>query len=168
MKFLALPLIVLLAASADDKPKRPKLTVKANPSMGISPARIVASADVDGGPDDFEEFYCAAVEWDWGDDTKSTNTVDCDPYEAGKSTIKRRFTADHVYRTSGEYRIQFRLKKKNKSVGSASTSVRIRPGIGDIGGEGCPEPTAAALRSSARVQSADANGCRTSHSAGTR
>jgi hypothetical protein len=135
MKFLALPVMIALALSgAEDKPKRPKVTVKVSPSMGISPARVVASADVNGGPDDFEEFYCASIEWDWGDDTKSNNTADCDPYEAGKSEIKRRFTADHVYRTAGEYRIQFRLKKKNKAVGSASTSVRIRPGIGDIGG----------------------------------
>lgn len=135
MRVLALPLILILASPVADTPKRPKLSVKANPSMGISPVRVVASADINGGPDDFEEFYCAAVEWDWGDDTRSTNTIDCDPYEAGKSTIKRRFTADHVYRTSGEYRIQFRLKKKNKSVASASTSVRVRPGVGDIGGE---------------------------------
>jgi hypothetical protein len=133
MKVLALPLIVAAALSVADTPKRPKLTVKANPAMGVSPVRVVASADVNGGPDDFEEFYCASIEWDWGDDTKSNNTADCDPYEPGKSQIKRRFTADHVYRTAGEYRIQFRLKKKNKSVGSASTSVRIRPGIGDPG-----------------------------------
>jgi hypothetical protein len=127
--------MIALALSAEDKPKRPKLTVKVNPAMAISPARVVASADVDGGPDDFEEFYCASVEWDWGDDTKSTSTTDCDPYEAGKSTITRRFTADHTYRMAGDYRIVFRLKKKNKSVGSGSASVKIRPGIGDIGGD---------------------------------
>ena len=124
-----------MALTVADTPKRPKVTVKANPSMAVSPARVVASADVNGGPDDFEEFYCASIEWDWGDDTRSNNTADCDPYEPGKSQIKRRFTADHVYRTAGDYRIQFRLKKKNKSVGSASTSVRIRPGIGDPGGD---------------------------------
>ena len=135
MKVLALPLIVAMALSVADKPKRPKLSVKASPAMAVSPARVVASADVEGGPDDFEEFYCASIEWDWGDDTKSNNTADCDPYEPGKSQIKRRFTADHVYRTAGDYRIQFRLKKKNKSVASAGTSVRIRPGIGDPGGE---------------------------------
>lgn len=136
MKFLALPLMLFLALPAlDDKPKRPKLTVKANPSMGMTPARVVASADVDGGPDDFEEFYCASIEWDWGDDTRSNNTVDCDPYEPGKSAIKRRFSADHVYRIPGDYRVVFRLKKKNKVVASATTSVRIRPGIGYMGGE---------------------------------
>lgn len=136
MKLLALPLMLALALSGSpDKPKRPKLSVKVNPAMAISPARVVASADVNGGPDDFEEFYCAAVEWDWGDDTRSNKSEDCDPYEAGKSQIKRRFTADHVYRTAGDYRIQFRLKKKDKALAAASASVKIRPGLGDPGGE---------------------------------
>jgi hypothetical protein len=136
MKLLALPLMLALALSGSpDKPKRPKLSVKVNPAMAISPARVVASADVNGGPDDFEEFYCAAIEWDWGDDTRSNKSEDCDPYEAGKSQIKRRFTADHVYRTAGDYRIQFRLKKKDKALAAASASVKIRPGLGDPGGE---------------------------------
>src|SRR3954454_3411250 len=130
MKFLAFPLLLALAFSGDDKPKRPKISVKVNPAMAISPARIVASADINGG-DDLEEFYCPAVEWDWGDDTHSNNSADCDPYEAGKTEIKRRFTADHVYRAAGDYRVQFRLKKKNKFVAGGSTSVKIRPGLGD-------------------------------------
>ena len=128
-------MLALAAATADDKPKRPKLSVKANPAMAISPARVVASADISGGPDDFEEFYCAAVEWDWGDDTRSNNSADCDPYEAGKSQIKRRFTADHTYRTAGDYRIQFRLKRKDKPIAAATTSVKIKPGLGDPGGD---------------------------------
>jgi hypothetical protein len=94
----------------------------------------VASADLTGGPDDFQEFYCAGVEWDWGDDTRSNNSADCEPYEAGKSQIKRRFTAEHVYRTAGDYRIQFRLKKQSKALAAATTSVKVRPGIGDPGG----------------------------------
>lgn len=136
MKLLALPLMLALSLSGGpDKPKKPKLSVKVNPAMAISPARVVASADINGGPDDFEEFYCAAVEWDWGDDTRSNNSADCDPYEAGKSQIKRRFTADHVYRTAGDYRVQFRLKKKDKALAAASASVKIRPGLGDPGGD---------------------------------
>ena len=108
--------------------------------MGSRPARVVASADLAGGADDYEEFYCPAIEWDWGDDTKSTTSADCDPYEAGKSEIKRRFTADHTYRTAGDFRIQFRLKKKNKTICRASASVQIRPGIHDAAA--CPEPEA--------------------------
>jgi hypothetical protein len=134
MKVLALPLTiaVALSVSAIDE-KKPKISLKANPSMGMSPVRVVVTADLTGGANDNEEFYCPAVEWEWGDDTRSTNNADCDPYEAGKSEIKRRFSADHVYRTSGEYQVQFRLKKKDKTIGAGTTSVRVRPGLGDGG-----------------------------------
>lgn len=134
MRFVALSLLLALALSGTDKNKRPKISVKASPAMAVSPARIVASADLNGGANDYEEFYCASIEWDWGDDTKSSTTADCDPYEAGKSEIKRRFTADHTYRLAGNFRIQFRLKRKDKAVAAAGTSVEIRPGLRDPGG----------------------------------
>lgn len=118
-----------------DKDPKPKLTVKVTPAMGgTAPARIVASADLVGGAPDGEELYCPAVEWDFGDDIKSTTSADCDPYEAGKTEIKRRFTAEHTYSNGGNYRIQLRLKKKNKAIVSGSTSVQIRPGIHEGGG----------------------------------
>jgi hypothetical protein len=136
MRLLALPLTIAVAfagTAIDDK--KPKISLKANPAMGMSPVRVVVTADITGGANDMEEFYCPGVEWEWGDDTRSTNTADCDPYEAGKSEIKRRFSADHVYRSAGEYRVQFRLKKKDKTIGAGSTSVRVRPGLGDPGGD---------------------------------
>jgi hypothetical protein len=134
MRLLALPLIAAVAFSTgtlDDK--KPKISVKANPAMGMSPVRVVVTADLSGGADS-EELYCPGVEWEWGDDTRSMDTADCDPYVAGKSEIKRRFTADHVYRSAGEYRVQVRLKRKDKTIGAGSTSVRVRPGLGDPGG----------------------------------
>ena len=135
MKLLALPLVVAVALSVGaSAEKKPKITVKANPSMGLSPVRVVVTADINGLGNDSEEFYCPAVEWEWGDDTKSSDSADCDPYVAGKSEIKRRFTADHTYQTSGEYQVQFRLKKKDKVIGFGSTVVRVRPGLGDGGG----------------------------------
>jgi hypothetical protein len=122
------------AFSLPDKVEKPKLTVKVTPAMGgTAPTRIVASADLVGGPDGTAELYCPAIEWEWGDDTRSTNKIDCDPYEAGKSEIKRRFVADHVYQSSGEYRVQFRMKKKDKTILAGSTSVKVRPGLGDPG-----------------------------------
>ena len=131
---LSLMLSLAVTVSGADKDGRPKVSVKANPSMGVAPTRVVVSADLNGGANDYEEFYCPSIEWEWGDDTKSTTSADCEPYEAGKSEIKRRFTADHTYRMGGNFRIQFRLKKKDKSIAAASTSVQIRPGIGDPGG----------------------------------
>ena len=118
-------LTLAVTVSGADKDGRPKISVKDNPSMGVAPTRVVVSADLNGGP---------SIEWEGGDDTKSTTSADCEPYEAGKSEIKRRFTADHTYRMGGNFRIQFRLKKKDKSIAGASTSVQIRPGIGDPGG----------------------------------
>jgi hypothetical protein len=136
MKLLALPLTIAVAFSTGMlAEKKPKISVKANPTMGMSPIRVVVTADIAGVANDNEEFYCPSVEWEWGDDTRSTNTADCDPYIAGKSEIKRRFVADHVYQSSGEYRVQFRLKKKDRTIGAGSTAVRVRPGLGDPGGD---------------------------------
>jgi hypothetical protein len=92
---------------------------------------MVLTAELKGGADDYEDFYCASVEWDWGDDTRSESRADCEPYEAGKSEIKRRFVIDHTYNFAGDYRVQFRLKQKKKVVGGGSTEVKIRPGIRD-------------------------------------
>ena len=59
--------------------------------------------------------------------------TDCEPYEAGKSEIKRHFTIDHTYNTAGEYRVEFRLKQKDKVVARGSADVKVRPGIRDGG-----------------------------------
>ena len=135
---VSIALALAFAGSAQDKGKdkapKPKLTVRVSPAMGgTAPARIVASADLIGGAPDGEELYCPAVEWDFGDDTKSTASADCDPYEAGKSEVKRRFTAEHTYPNGGNYRVQLRLKKKTKVIVSGGTSVQIRPGIHEGG-----------------------------------
>jgi hypothetical protein len=116
---------------ADGKKAKPTITLKATPIMAFSPARMVLTAEIRGGDNDYQDFYCATVEWDWGDDTRSQAGADCEPYEAGKSEITRRFTIDHTFNTAGDYRVEFRLKQKNKVVAKASTDVKIRPGIRD-------------------------------------
>ena len=67
--------------------------------------------------------------WDWGDGTKSEPSTDCEPYEAGKTEIRRRFTMTHGFPTSGNYRVQITLKRRDKTVVSASTTVQVQPGI---------------------------------------
>jgi len=114
-----------------DQDKRPSLKLTARPPIGMSPARVVLTADLNGGPNDSEDFYCPTIEWDWGDGTKSESTSDCDPYEPGKSEIRRRFTIDHVFR-AGNYRVALRLKKRDKMVASATVMIEIRPGIRDL------------------------------------
>jgi hypothetical protein len=115
-------------AQRDDDVKRPKLSLKATPVVAMSPARIVLTAELTGGANDFEDFYCAATEWDWGDGTQSEADMDCEPYEPGKSEIKRRFTVEHVFR-AGNYRIQFRLKRRDKTVANAGVTIQVRPGL---------------------------------------
>ena len=124
---------VLAGATGAADDKKASITLKASPTIGFAPARIVVTAEVKGGPNDAEDLYCASVEWIWGDDTRSESKTDCEPYVAGTSEIKRRFTLDHVYQTGGNYRIEFYLKQKNKRVLGGHTTITVRPGVRDIG-----------------------------------
>ena len=134
---LAATLAVSAAAQKADKDakdnpdnRRPKVTLKAQPVIAMAPARVVLTAELNGGANDFEEFYCPTVEWEWGDGTHSESSSDCAPYEPGKSEIKRRYTVEHVFR-AGAYRVMFHLKRSSRSVGNASVNIQIRPGLRD-------------------------------------
>jgi hypothetical protein len=111
----------------DSDPRRPKLTLKAQPTVAIAPARIVLQAELAGGANDYEDYYCPTVAWDWGDGTESESNSDCEPYQAGKTEIKRRFTVEHVFRAGG-HQIVFRLKRNDKVLTSASVSIQVQPG----------------------------------------
>ena len=111
--------------------KKPSLSLKATPVAGFAPLRVRVTVDVRGGADDFQDFYCPSVEWEWGDDLRSSNSEDCSPYEAGKSSIKRRYTAEHVFRNAGTYKLTLRLKQRDRVVGMGSASIEVRPGLRD-------------------------------------
>lgn len=141
--FVLIPAIVALAAVAsarqrdnkdpkDKDDKRPKLTLKAQPIISIAPSRVTLRAELVGGSNDYEEYYCPTIEWDWGDGTQSESRADCDPYQSGKSEIKRRFTVEHVFR-AGYYQVAFRLKRRDKAVASATTTVQVQGGAADFG-----------------------------------
>ena len=131
---LAAVLVAMAASTAaqrDGADKKPSLSLKATPPAGFAPLRVHLVVDVRGGANDYADFYCANVQWDWDDGTISENSEDCDPYEAGKSSIKRRYTADHTFRFSGDYRLTFRLKQKDKVISSATTTLTVRPGANE-------------------------------------
>lgn len=138
---LGLVLCASLAASGQQKnnkdskeakdDRRPRLTLKAQPVVSISPSKVTLRAELVGGADDYEDYYCASVEWDWGDGTQSESTSDCDPYEAGKSEIKRRFTVEHVFR-AGAHQIAFRLKRHDKALAMATTTIQVQAGGGEF------------------------------------
>jgi hypothetical protein len=110
------------------EPKRPSLSVKATPGTGMVPVRIMVAAELKGGDDDFQEYYCPTIEWNWGDGTISEETKDCEPYEPGKSLIRRRYTVSHSYKRSGAFRIAFRLKNGDKVLAASTTVVRLLGG----------------------------------------
>jgi hypothetical protein len=117
----------LSAAQRDAADKK----LKANPPAGFAPLRVHLTVDVKGGANDYAEFYCPTVQWDWDDGTISENSEDCNPYEAGKSSIQRRYSADHTFRLSGDYRLTFRLKQKDKVISSATTTLTVRAGANE-------------------------------------
>ena len=150
MKTLAC--IILLAGGAavtvptelrgEDKAK-PSITMRATPAAGFSPLKVVLTVELKGGADDFADYYCPTIEWVWGDDTRAESTADCDPYEPGKSQIQRRYTTSRIFQTSGNAKVEFRLKQKDKIVGTGSTRINVRPGLRDDGGGGgtCCSPS---------------------------
>jgi len=144
MRSLTMGLMLVVAAAAvsaqsadgrraDDKDARPNISLRANPQMAFTPARVSVRAELKGGADDFEEYYCNSVEWVWGDGTSSESSIDCEPYERGKSEIRRYHSASHTYNIAGRYEVRFRLKKGDKVVGAGTAIVQVRPGIRDMG-----------------------------------
>ena len=125
----ALPSADAGSASQAGDDKKPSLSLRATPPFGFSPLRVRVTVDVRGGSDDYSDFYCPNIEWDWGDGTVSESAEDCDPYQEGKSTIRRRFSSDHVFRQAGTYQVYFRLKQRDKTIAATSANVQVRPGL---------------------------------------
>jgi hypothetical protein len=131
LAFLLAGAAALASSDKSDKNDKASFSLKATPAITFSPANIFFAAEIKGGPDDQEDLYCASVEWEWGDGTRDESSSDCEPYEAGKSLIKRRYVTQRRYQMAGDYRVSFRLKQKDKVVGLATTQLKIRPGLRD-------------------------------------
>jgi hypothetical protein len=125
---MSLWLVDTLGVAAQPKVDRPRLVLRALPSVAVSPARIIFTAELVGGSDEFEDYYCPEIEWDWDDGTHSESAIDCEPFEAGKTTIRRRYTVQHVFRHEGPYKVYFHMKRKEKTVASTSVTVQVQPG----------------------------------------
>src|SRR3970040_1397776 len=106
-------------AQSSGEAKKPSLSLRVTPPLGFSPLRVRFVVDVRGGDNDYEDFYCPSIEWDWGDGTGWESSEDCDPYQSGKSLIRRRFSTEHVFQQPGSFRVAFRLKQRSRVVGSS-------------------------------------------------
>jgi hypothetical protein len=118
------------AGEKSEKPKKPKLTLRAAPRMAASPASVFFTAELQGG-DDIEEFHCPALEWDWDDGTKSTHESDCEPFAPG-TEIARRFSSQHTFAEQGTYNVKVTLKRADRMIASTRVTVNVRPGFGDM------------------------------------
>jgi hypothetical protein len=107
-----------------DRARRPKLVLKTDRSVGVAPARVTLTADLVGGADDYEDFYCLGIEWDWGDGTQSDSSFDCQPYQPNVSKITRHFSIQHLF-SEGQYRVTFRLKRNDKALASADANLLV-------------------------------------------
>ena len=124
--FLCIPATGLVQEVSE----KPELRLRTGTRFAFAPAEVLFVAELRDGPDDYEEFYCASVEWVWDDDTRSETIPDCDPYEAGNSEIRRRFSMRHTFQRAGRYEIRLNLKQRDDVVASARTTVEIRGGRG--------------------------------------
>ena len=132
---LALASSPVAYAQRDGEDKKPSLSLKANPPVGFSPLRVRLVVELKNGANDYQDYYCPGVQWDWGDGTVSENSEDCDPYQAGKSEIKRRYSVEHVFRQAQTYQVFFRLKQRERVIAAISANVEVRPGVRDDLGE---------------------------------
>jgi len=136
LAFVGLALAFSIGASSkqvDQKDARVSLTLRATPAMAFAPARITLIGQLKGGTPESENLYCPTVEWDWGDGTISQASADCEPFEPNKSEIQRSFSTQHVYKTGGEFEVKLLLKKADKVVVEAVTSLNISRAINEIG-----------------------------------
>jgi hypothetical protein len=137
---LAVPIVVGASRNAAnglpeaqrEENRKPSVALKVNPPVGFTPLRVRVEVDVRGGADDYQDFYCPSIEWDWANGTTSESGDDCAPYEAGKSKIQRRYTTTYTFRQAGEYKVYFRMKQRNKVVAASSATVQVRAGVRDF------------------------------------
>jgi len=104
----------------------PRLRLRATPRVAFAGQSFLFVGQIRGGPDDNEELYCATIEWDWGDDTYSESTPDCEPFEPGRSEIRRRFSTRHTFDYAGRYEVRLNLKRRDDILISARTRIEVR------------------------------------------
>ena len=130
---MALAVVFFIAGNAlqaEQGNKKPSLSLKASPAVSFAPSRVVLVAELKGGANDNEELYCPTVEWEWGDFTTSVAEADCEPFEPGKSEVKRRYTVEHQFKNPGAFKVYIRLKKGTKVIAQATAQLQVRAGLG--------------------------------------
>jgi hypothetical protein len=119
------------AGSAGEKPKKPRLDLRTAPRMAFSPVNVLVTAELTGGDDANDDYYCPEIEWNWDDGGKSVHEADCAPLETG-AVIERRYTAHHAFRRPGSYNVKMTMRKGTRAIAVATATVTVHPGAGDM------------------------------------
>jgi hypothetical protein len=127
------------AARARETSGRPQLELRVTPPAAFSPANVLVVARLVGGQD-LEDFYCPALEWDFGDGSRSTREGDCPPFD-DDTKMARLFSLRYRYSGAGEYQIRLTLRRAGRTVVSASVPVKV---LGRGGEEPMPQAAPAA------------------------
>ena len=104
--------------------KKPHLDLRASPRLALMPVDVLVVAELVGG-DEIEDFYCPAIEWEWGDGGRSAHEADCPPFQPGMA-MARRHSASHAYRRPGEYNVRVTLRRVGRPLAVATTLVDVR------------------------------------------
>jgi hypothetical protein len=121
---LAAALAVPATAGDGHGARKPRLDLRASPRMAFMPVDVFVIAELVGG-DETEDFYCPAVEWEWGDGNRSAHASDCPPFRPGM-TLARLHSATHAYRRPGAYSIRVTLRRVGRALAAATTQVDVR------------------------------------------
>ena len=129
-RFVAVALALTTWSAVAAAPlKKPRLELRTSPRMAFSPALVTVTAELRGG-DELEDFYCPEIEWDWDDGGLSSREHDCPPFEPGV-LLERRFTAEHFYRSAGDYNVKVTMRRASRALAVASAMVLVQAGVGD-------------------------------------
>jgi len=104
--------------------RKPHLDLRASPRLALMPVDVFVIAELVGG-EETEDFYCPAIEWEWGDGNRSAREGDCPPFRPGM-TVARLHSATHAYRRPGEYSIRVTLRRVGRALAAATTNVDVR------------------------------------------
>ena len=86
--------------------------IEATPLKGAAPldvSFVVQLLNIEGHE---EDYYCAAMTWDFGDGEREAITPGCLPYEEVKDQddiVQLFYTTQHFYRSPGTYTVRFTL-----------------------------------------------------------
>ncbi len=117
----------LALAGDGSKAKRPQLELRASPRVAFVPVEILLTGQLKGGADQ-EEFYCPALEWQWGDGTRSVHESDCAPFQSG-TELERFFSARHAYVRPGVYQVRLTLRRASRAVAVAWADIAVHGNV---------------------------------------